>query len=161
MLFNRINDPSADMPGGPYSAITITELFSPKGGGVMIGKDNLINFKKMWTWLSGYPAHDQNYYMKHVTTLDEMWLNSCPLSNKKDFCDGCRAIWDYENGTLCTDPDSPLLKWQNTSRENPDFRSYYASHVAVLATNAIRDRGFDVASPKIFDRDYIHSQLHG
>jgi hypothetical protein len=150
------------MPGGPYSALTITELFSPEGGDDMIGKDNLINFKKMWTWLSGYPAHDQIYYMEHVAALDKMWLNSCPLANKEgDDCTGCQAIWDHENGTLCTDPDSPLFKWQNTSREIPDFRSYYASQVAVLGMKAMRDRGFDTASPKIFDRDYIHSQLHG
>lgn len=128
----------------------------------MIGKDNLINFKKMWTWLYGYPAHDQKYYMENVATLDELWLNSCPLSNNKgDDCDGCRAIWQSENGSLCSDPDSPLYKWQATSRQHPDYRCYYASQVAVLAMNAIRDRGYDVASPKIFDRDYIHSQLHG
>ena len=128
----------------------------------MIGKDNLINFKKMWTWLYGYPAHDQKYYMENVATLDELWLNSCPLSNNKgDDCDGCRAIWQSENGSLCSDPDSPLYKWQATSRQHPDYRCYYASQVAVLAMNAIRDRGYDVASPKIFGRDYIHSQLHG
>ncbi len=128
----------------------------------MIGKDNLVNFKKMWTWLSGYPAHDQDYYQEHVAALDTPWLNSCPLANVDgDACDGCSPIWQSANGTLCTDPESPLYKWQTTSREQPDYRCYYASQVAVLAMNAIRKRGFDEVSPKIFGKDYIHSQLHG
>jgi len=150
------------MPGGPYSALTITHQFSPKGGNGMIGKDNLISFKKMWTWLSGYPAHDQAYYMEHVAALDTFWPNSCPLANDDgDACDGCSSIWQSPDGTLCTDPGSPLYKWRNTSRKQPDYRTYHASQVAVLAMKAIKKRGFDDASPKIFGRDYIHSQLHG
>jgi len=79
---------------------------SPNGGNAMIGRDELNNFKKMWTWLSGYPAHDREYYMKNVAKLDKMWLNSCPLSNKSEDknCDGCKMLWKSNKGTLCTDP---------------------------------------------------------
>lgn len=137
-------------------------MFSQEGGDGMIKKDNLVNFKKMWTWLSGYPAHDQEYYMENVATLDKRWANGCPLADGEgDTCNGCGPIWQSANGTLCTDPDSPLYKWSNTSTQYPDYRSYYASQVAVLAMNAIRERGYDETNPKIFGSDYIHSQLHG
>lgn len=160
LLFSGADDSSADVPGEPYTARTVTELFSPKGGANMIGKDNLFNFRKMWTWLSGHPAHDREYYIEHVAKIDPLWRNCCPLANREsEDCDGCIAIWHSENGSLCTDPDAPIYKWQATSRRHPDYRTYYASKVAVLATNAIRGRGYDVTSPEIFGRDYIHSQL--
>jgi len=128
----------------------------------MIGKDELINFKKMWTWLSGYPAHDQEYYMKNVIQLDDTWLRNCPLANSADDnCDGCRLLWNSENGTLCTDTDSPVYKWKNTSRHRPDDRCYYASHIAVIAMNKLRDIGENPHAGHTPVSDYIHSQLHG
>ena len=101
----------------------------------MIGKDELTNFKKMWTWLCGYPAHDREYYMEHVVNLGKGWVNSCPLSNKTEEkeCDGCKELWVSDKGTLCTDPRAPLYKWKNTARHYPDYRSFYASQTAVLA----------------------------
>lgn len=107
----------------------------------MIGKNELKNFKKMWTWLTGHPAHDQQYYMEHVAKLESAWANSCPLSNSdsvKD-CSGCSMLWDSKNGTLCTDPAAPLYKWQNTEKNMPDDRSFYASQTAVLAMHLIND----------------------
>lgn len=106
----------------------------------MIGKDELTSFKRMWTWLIGYPAHDREYYMKHVVKLDEMWANGCPLSNstKERECDGCAQLWESKNGTLCTDPEAPLFKWRTTKRQQPDRRSFYAGQVAVLAMNLIQ-----------------------
>jgi hypothetical protein len=107
----------------------------PTGGNAMIGKNNLDNFKKMWTWLYGHPAHDREYYMRHVAKLNDMWENSCPLSTspKADECGGCQMLWQSDKGTLCTDPDAPLYKWKNTDRQQPDDRSFYAGHVADLA----------------------------
>jgi hypothetical protein len=108
----------------------------------MIGRDELTKFKKMWTWLCGYPAHDREYYMKYVVKLDHWWINSCPISNEsaeKD-CDGCKELWPPGKGTLCTDPCAPLHKWKNTPRHSPDYRSFYASQVAVLAMKHIQNR---------------------
>jgi hypothetical protein len=101
----------------------------------MTGKNEILNFQKMWTWLYGYPAHDRDYYMKHVAKLDEHWVNSCPLCNSSEVkdCDGCEMLWKSERGSLCTDSGSPLYKWQNTGTEYPDDRCYYASQTAVLA----------------------------
>lgn len=112
----------------------------------MIGKDELTNFKKMWTWLIGYPAHDRDYYMTHVAKLDEQWSNRCPLSNSSNVkdCSGCKMLWGSQNGTLCSDPSSPLVKWQTAKKELPDDRSYFASQLAVLAMHCIHeleDRG--------------------
>lgn len=107
----------------------------------MTGKDELNNFKKMWTWLIGHPAHDRQYFMEHVAKLDKMWPNSCPLanSNKEGDCTGCKMLWKSERGTLCTDSDAPLYKWQTTDRQLPDDRSYYASQIAVLAMRLAHD----------------------
>lgn len=101
----------------------------------MTEKNEVINFKKMWTWLYGYPAHDREYYMKHVARIDERWMNSCPLANTNEVkeCDGCKILWKSEKGSLCTDSGSPLYKWQNTDTDHPDDRCYYASQTAVLA----------------------------
>jgi hypothetical protein len=116
--------------------------FTVKGGKTMTGKDELLNFKKMWTWLCGYPAHDREYYMKHVIKLERPWVNSCPLSNDSEekACDGCKILWNSEMGTLCTDPSSPVNKWKVSERHYPDDRSFYASQVAVLAQRSIRGR---------------------
>jgi hypothetical protein len=118
-----------------YFDITIV-----KGGNTMTGQNELLNFKKMWTWLCGYPAHDREYYMKHVAKLHETWINSCPLSNESEekACNGCKMLWDSESGTLCTDPNAPLYQWKNTERNRPDHRSFYASQVAVLAMRVLR-----------------------
>ena len=69
----------------------------------MIKKDNLVNFKKMWTWLSGYPAHDQEYYMENVATLDGRWANGCPLADcEGDSCNGCEPIWQSDTKSKTT-----------------------------------------------------------
>lgn len=104
----------------------------------MIGKDELRNFKKMWTWLMAYPAHDREYYMKHVAKLDVPWHNNCPLSEDTSVgaCRGCKLLWDSNQGSLCTDPDAPMARWIKTERELPDTRSLYASQIAVLAMKA-------------------------
>lgn len=101
----------------------------------MTGQNEILNFKKMWGWLMGFPAHDQRYYMTHVARLDTRWVNDCPLSNKSEVskCDGCKMLWKSEQGTLCTDTSSPLYKWKHTDTDHPDDRSYYASQIAVLA----------------------------
>ena len=101
----------------------------------MIGKEELVRFIKMWTWLMAHPAHDRDYYIKHLEKLNEVWENSCPLSNSMyaENCNGCQVLWDSREGTLCTDPNSPVYKWNNTERNLPDKRSKYASEVAVLA----------------------------
>jgi len=106
----------------------------------MTGKDELTNFKKMWTWLCSYPAHDCEYYMKNVVKLGEAWVNGCPLANKSEEkkCDGCKELWSSDIGTLCTDPDAPLYKWKTTSRSLPDDRSFYASQTAVLAMKCLK-----------------------
>jgi len=128
----------------------------------MTGKNELISFKKMWTWLSGYPAHDRQYYMKNVAKLEEMWPHSCPLANSAgDDCDGCRSLWQSKRGTLCTDFDSPMFKWKNTSQERPDDRSFYASHIAVLAMNALRSAENEEADFPVSPSDLIRGQLHG
>ena len=85
----------------------------------MIGRDELTKFKKMWTWLCGYPAHDREYYMKYVVKLDHWWINSCPISNEsaeKD-CDGCKELWPPGKGyimyrSLC--PSAQMGKYSKT-----------------------------------------------
>lgn len=106
----------------------------------MTRKDELAKFKKMWTWLSGYPAYDREYYMKNVVKLGKAWVNGCPLSNNSEEkkCDGCKELWLSDIGTLCTDPDAPLYKWKNTARSFPDDRSFYASQTAVLAMRFLK-----------------------
>jgi hypothetical protein len=100
--------------------------------------------------------------MKHVIGLDSAWLNDCPLANKKrDECDGCSELWQSEHGSLCFDPDSPLVKYLGTSTENPDFRSHYASQLAVLAMKTVKKRGHHEDRPPILGSDYTYNQLHG
>jgi len=106
----------------------------------MKGKDELQKFKKMWTWLMAYPAHDREYYMKHVAKESEEWANNCPLSNNTIAaqCNGCQLLWEGSEGTLCTDPSSPLFRWMTTERIYPDTRSFYARQLALLAMDASR-----------------------
>ena len=113
-----------------------------KGGNSMTVKNDVLNFKKMWAWLRAYPAHDQEYYMKHVAKLQVNWVNSCPLSNKNEEkdCDGCKMLWKSERGTLCTDTRSPLHKWKKSVINRPNDRSYYASQIAVLAMKFLRSQ---------------------
>lgn len=106
----------------------------------MIGKDELRNFKKMWAWLTAYPAHDREYYIRHVAKLDTVWVNECPIANSTSVynCTGCQLLWSSSHGNLCTDPGAPLYNWHNTGRHQPDERSFYASQIAVLAMKLIR-----------------------
>jgi hypothetical protein len=53
-------------------------------------------------------------------------------------CNGCQVLWDSQDGTLCTDPSAPVYKWNNTERDLPDKRSFYASQIAVLAMKVNR-----------------------
>ena len=113
----------------------------------MTGQNDILNFKNMWAWLCGFPAHDREYYMKHVARLQANWVNNCPLSNKstETECDGCKMLWDSDRGTLCTDSTSPLYKWKNTGKDRPDDRAYYASHVAALAVRFLKNHPEEVA----------------
>jgi len=108
----------------------------------MVGKEDLINFKKMWIWLSAYPGYNREYYMENILKLDKMWNNSCPLSNVKrgTGCNGCQIICKSDKGTLCTDPATPLYQWLHTEKEQPENRAIYASSLAVLAMKFLRDR---------------------
>lgn len=101
----------------------------------MKGKEELIKFIKMWTWLMAHPAHDREYYIQHLEKSNEVWDNSCPLSNSKyaEKCNGCKLLWDSQEGTLCTDPSAPVYKWNNTERHQPGKRTTYASQVVILA----------------------------
>jgi hypothetical protein len=105
------------------------------GGDGMTGKSELTSFKKMWTWLIGYPAHDRRYYAKNVAHMENVWINDCPLANDVHIpdCSGCALLWDGRNGNLCCDPEAPVFKWENTAIADPDNRSRYAARVAVLA----------------------------
>lgn len=129
----------------------------------MKGIEKLVNFKKMWSWLMAFPAHDRDYYIKHVAKINEVWINSCPLSNSLyvEDCSGCKLLWDSPKGTLCTDPSAPLYKWNNTQRVNPDERSYYASQVAVLAMWAKRYLERRVGSCVLRRKDYRHADPTG
>jgi hypothetical protein len=84
--------------------------------------------------------------MTYVVKLKENWRNSCPLSNSDvvSECNGCNLLWAGETGSLCNDPESPVNKWKITEIENPDYRSYYASQVAILAMKATRNLGTKV-----------------
>jgi len=96
----------------------------------MAGKEKLISFKKMWVWLCAYPEYDRKYYMK----------NSCPLSStSQEDCDGCQMIWKSDKGTLYTDHTAPLYQWLNTEKAQRENRAVYASSVAVLAMDVLRN----------------------
>lgn len=100
----------------------------------MAGKDALIDFKKMWTWLCAYPAHDREYYIKNKIKGSVSWINYCPLCNQTEAkdCNGCEILWDSDRGTLCTDYRGPIYKWNNSAIDSHD-RPFYASEAAVLA----------------------------
>ncbi|MBT8353681.1 MAG: hypothetical protein KJO60_04100 [Desulfofustis sp.] len=107
----------------------------------MIDKHAMSNLKKMWTWLCCHPAHDREYYMKHVAKLERDWPKCCPLSDsyENQDCSGCcETLWESKQGTLCSDPRSPLVQWANTELEYPHDRSFYASKLAVLAMKHMR-----------------------
>jgi hypothetical protein len=94
----------------------------------------------MWTWLYKHPAHDREYYVTHVAKLAKPWKNLCPLCELEligDKCTNCLMTSEEQKGTFCADPESPLNKWNATSTDNPDNRTYYAGEVMVIARNLI------------------------
>jgi len=101
--------------------------------------DALQEFTKMWTWLYRHPAHDKQYYVKHVAKPDTAWRNDCPLCDlTEDECSECLTLWDNGKGSLCSDPESPLSKWRNTQLEDPHFRVWYAGKIADIASKALK-----------------------
>lgn len=92
----------------------------------------------MWTWLYRHPAHDRKYYETHVAKLDQPWRNDCPICNQEtDSCPDCPMKWEEQNGTFCTDPESPLQKWKETTLDNPDFRTLYSGEIIAIAQKAM------------------------
>jgi hypothetical protein len=92
---------------------------------------------KMWIWLYKHPAHDREYYVTHVAKLAQPWKNYCPLCNLEDGkCPDCLMKWGEQNGTFCTDPESPLQKWKETTTDNPDYRTLYSGEIIAIAKNA-------------------------
>ena len=92
---------------------------------------------KMWIWLYKHPAHDREYYVTHVAKLAQPWKNYCPLCNLEDGkCPDCLMKWEEQNGTFCTDPESPLQKWKETTTDNPDYRTLYSGEIIAIAENA-------------------------
>lgn len=101
--------------------------------------DELQAFQKMWTWLSSHPAHDQEYYMKHVAKLDSPWKDSCPLCHTSEGpCRDCDPLLHSGHGGLCADKGSLLSKWRQTSVDDPDNRTWYANRVALLGIKAAK-----------------------
>lgn len=107
----------------------------------MAGKEALINFKKMWTWLCAYPTYDREYYVENIIGGNDLWINYCPLCNETEAkdCNGCKILWNSDNGTLCADPRAPVHKWNNTPIDDHD-RAFYASEVAVLAMKYVQTK---------------------
>ena len=104
----------------------------------MVTTEALNEFRKMWIWLYRHPAHDKKYYIKHVAKVEGAWRNDCPLcSLSEGECKECLALWKSGNGTLCTDPESPLSKWQNTHLGDPNFRTWYAGQMVDIAQKAL------------------------
>jgi len=107
----------------------------------MATMSELKEFQKMWTWLSSHPAHDQEYYMRHVARLDIPWKHGCPLCHtSEEPCRNCETLWQSMSGGLCSDQDSPLNRWRRTSTDDPDNRSWYANRVALLGQKAMREQ---------------------
>jgi hypothetical protein len=102
--------------------------------------DALNEAEKMWIWLYKHPAHDENYYVKHVARLQKPWKNNCPVCDLAEgTCENCLMAWDNQNATFCTDPESPFRKWQETTLDNPDSRTMFAGDIIAL-TRTIRGR---------------------
>jgi len=92
---------------------------------------------KMWTWLYKHPAHDKKYYVTHVVKLEEPWKNDCPICEVVDSsCSDCLMQFEEQQGTFCTDPESPFRKWKETTLDNPDHRTFYAGEMIALAKKA-------------------------
>ena len=92
----------------------------------------------MWTWLYKHPAHDRKYYTTYVAKLDKPWKNDCPICDRADnICSECPMKLDEQNGTFCTDPESPLQKWMTTSLDNPDYRTLYSGEIIAIAQKAM------------------------
>jgi len=105
----------------------------------MATTNELKEFQKMWTWLSSHPAHNQEYYMKHVAKLATPWRDSCPLCHTAEGpCRNCEALWQSKYGGLCSDKNSPLNKWRQTSVDDPDNRTWYANRIALLGRQAMK-----------------------
>jgi hypothetical protein len=89
---------------------------------------------KMWIWLYKHPAQDKKYYVTHVAKPETPWKNDCPLCEAvENGCPDCLMQWDEQNGTFCTDPESPFRKWKTTSLDNPDHRTWYAGQIIAMA----------------------------
>ena len=101
--------------------------------------------EKMWTWLYKHPAHDENYYVKHVARLQKPWKNNCPACDLVEgVCANCLMAWENQSTTFCTDPESPFRKWQETTLDNPDYRTMYAGDIIALA-RTIRGKMAEIA----------------
>jgi hypothetical protein len=100
--------------------------------------DALKEIAIMWTWLYKHPAHDRKYYETYVAKLSQPWKNDCPICDQEtDTCPECPMQYPEQNGTFCTDPESPLQKWKTTATSNPDFRTLYSGEIVAIAQNAI------------------------
>jgi hypothetical protein len=109
-----------------------------RGGRKMKKIDALKEITTMWTWLYKHPAHDRKFYETHVAKLAQPWKNDCPICDQEaDTCLDCPMKLEEQNGTFCTDPESPLQKWKGTSTDNPDYRTLYSGEIIAIAKNAM------------------------
>ena len=93
----------------------------------------------MWTWLYRHPAHDREYYEAHVAKLNQSWKNDCPICDlETGSCPECPMKYAEQNGTFCSDPESPLQKWKATTLDNPDFRTLYSGEIIAIAQDATK-----------------------
>ncbi|MFH0784538.1 MAG: hypothetical protein V2B20_21620 [Pseudomonadota bacterium] len=95
----------------------------------------------MWTWLYKHPAHDREYYVTHVAKMTDPWKNLCPLCDLESSgnkCTNCLMIDEDQKSTFCDDLESPLRKWNATSFNNPDNRTYYAGEVIAIAGKLVK-----------------------
>ncbi|MFH0784539.1 MAG: hypothetical protein V2B20_21625 [Pseudomonadota bacterium] len=89
---------------------------------------------KMWTWLYKHPAHDKKYYVSYVAKLSKPWKNNCPACELAgDNCGNCLMNFEGKQGSFCADPESPFRKWQDTTLDNPDYRTLYAGEIIAMA----------------------------
>lgn len=106
----------------------------------MLDSERLQEFVAMWRWLAAHPADDRDYYLQHVVPAGRSWKNGCPLATEEgEACSGCRILWHGKNGSLCTDREAPVRRWQETDSRQADLRTYYASQAGTLGLHAIRD----------------------